>query len=341
MKEIRYNKTLIVMLLIAIISSMAFSVEARVKKHRSSTRQATSTSIPEGYSQALENAAKSGDAEAQTYLGTCYKQGNGVQQSDENALYWYGMAAAKGNSYAQAYAAMMYLQGEGTETDEEKGYQLALSSARQFNAYGEYILGVCYLYGLGVEEDVREAWNWLNKSSSLGINHAKDELNKILEDEDLAFEATYDYKEWITEYSAWNKAKSLNIAIAYQKYIELYPNGEHIEAAKDAYIDATINKTERSEHYALPQSQKIKEGYGTESTDTEINETGYTIEIIYSGPIKKTIIIEDGQSETFVLKNGTYKVVAKVLNGKRVANYYGTLNFDGGEYSGRYYIVHR
>lgn len=135
MKEFRYNKALIVMLLIAIMPSMSFNTYARVKKRRSGTCQTTTTSIPEGYSQALENAAKSGDAEAQIYLGTCYKQGNGVQQSDENALYWYNMAAAQGNAYAQAYASMMYLQGEGTEVDEQKGFQLALSSARQFKIY--------------------------------------------------------------------------------------------------------------------------------------------------------------------------------------------------------------
>ena len=336
MKTIGFNKTILILLIAILVSSVNINVDAKVKKRRSSTRQ-TTTSTTKGYSQTLVNAAKAGDANAQVYLGMCFEQGEGVQKDEQKALYWYDKAAANGNSYGQAYAAMMYLQGTGTEVNEQKAFQLAQSSANQSNDYGEYVLGICYLYGLGVETDVKMAWNWLMKASNQGVEPAKNALNEILADEDLAFQATYDNQDWNTESKAWTKAKSLNTAIAYQKYLELYPDGLHKDEANNAYIEASIDKTLKGEYYNLPQYEKINSTYGTESTSEIENKTVYKIEVLFSGPEKKRVVINKNETKNTVLKNGTYKVVAKALNGN-VGKYYGTMTFDGGVYSGYFFI---
>lgn len=333
-----YYKIVLVLLVAFLTSSLQFNVEARVKKRRSNNHTTTTKtmSIPEGYSFELLNAAKAGDTDAQTYLGICYQEGNGVQQNKEQALYWYDKAAAKGNAYAQAYAAMMYILGEGTEADETKGFQLAMASANQHNAYGEYILGQCYLNGVGVEEDVKEAWTWLNRSSALGFEHAKDALDKILDDEDLAFEATYDYKDWTTDLKAWNKAKSINTAIAYQKYLELYPSGNYVDAANEAYIDRLVNKTNQGQYIPLPEATKVKSSFGTEATTDISNKTPYKIEVVYKGPEKRRIVIPAYSERIITMKKGTYEIVAKAP-GQRVIPYYGTNTYDG-DYEEEYYI---
>lgn len=333
-----FYKTIVVLIFAILVSSINTDVDAKVKKRRSSTRQ-TSTSTTKGYSQDLVNAAKAGNAEAQAYLGMCYEQGNGVQKDETSALYWYDKAAAQGNAYGQAYAAMMYLQGRGTEVNEYRGYQLAQASANQSNMYGQYILGTCYYYGLGVDADIKSAYDWLMKSYNQGVDYAREPLDEILADEDLAFEATYDNRDWSTDSKAWAKAQTLNTAVAYEKYLELFPNGMHSKEANDAYIDKLINKTNHGEYMPLPEATKVRSSYGSESSTIISNDTPFRIEIVYSGPEKKRVTIPAFSEKTVTLKKGQYEIVAKAP-GQRVIPFYGQNLYDG-DYTEKYYIEQR
>ena len=51
--------------------------------------------------QDLLEKAISGDAESQYQLALCYRNGEGVEQSNEEAAKWYRKAADQGNSDAQ------------------------------------------------------------------------------------------------------------------------------------------------------------------------------------------------------------------------------------------------
>lgn len=51
--------------------------------------------------QDLLEKAMSGDAESQYQLALCYRNGEGVEQSNEEAVKWYRKAAEQGNSDAQ------------------------------------------------------------------------------------------------------------------------------------------------------------------------------------------------------------------------------------------------
>ena len=51
--------------------------------------------------QDLLEKAISGDAESQYQLALCYRNGEGVEQSNEEAVKWYRKAAEHGNSDAQ------------------------------------------------------------------------------------------------------------------------------------------------------------------------------------------------------------------------------------------------
>ena len=58
-------------------------------------------------------AAERGDAEAQFYLGEAYHEGDGVRQSDPDAVEWWGKAAEQGHSAAQHQLGYAYREGRG------------------------------------------------------------------------------------------------------------------------------------------------------------------------------------------------------------------------------------
>jgi TPR repeat protein len=78
--------------------------------------------------------AHGGEARAQYDLGVMYDKGQGVPQSDKEAMYWYGRAAEQGEPRAQYNLGLMYLNGQGVEPDLIKAYYLVSLSASHGNA---------------------------------------------------------------------------------------------------------------------------------------------------------------------------------------------------------------
>ena len=60
--------------------------------------------------------------------GMAYLKGNGVEQSDAEAVKWYRLAADQGHAYAQYSLGRMYENGKGVEQSYEeaaKWYRLS------------------------------------------------------------------------------------------------------------------------------------------------------------------------------------------------------------------------
>ena len=71
-----------------------------------------------GYAQELNirkaiTLANQGISEAQSFLGSCYENGENVEQSFEKAVYWYTKAANQGDTNAQLALGNCYLEGKG------------------------------------------------------------------------------------------------------------------------------------------------------------------------------------------------------------------------------------
>ena len=62
--------------------------------------------------------ADHGNAQAQTYLGVMYANGQGVVQDDVTAIVWYTRAAIAGNTDAQLKLSDMYSFGRGIPSDD-------------------------------------------------------------------------------------------------------------------------------------------------------------------------------------------------------------------------------
>ncbi len=80
--------------------------------------------------QELRYLADHGDLRAQYDLGVLYDKGNGVPQSDHEAMNWYRRAAEQGEARAQYNLGLMYANGQGVSQDlVEAYYWISLSAA--------------------------------------------------------------------------------------------------------------------------------------------------------------------------------------------------------------------
>jgi len=80
---------------------------------------------------------------AQYNLGLMYKNGEGVQQNDQEAVKWYRLAAKLGDADAQNNLGNMYAEGRGIEKNSVRAYMWYFIASMNGNADGKsnaYIL---------------------------------------------------------------------------------------------------------------------------------------------------------------------------------------------------------
>ncbi len=142
------------------------------------------------------DAAYRGDAQAQYELGDLYYDGQGVEQSDAQALEWYRKSAAQGHYWGLFNVAKCYEFGRGVKqnlrealnyyerssacgvpagwhTDYARMYAdvmrgLGLAAEEEQDSYAQYILGDKYYNGHGVVQSYTCALGWYRKSAAQG-----------------------------------------------------------------------------------------------------------------------------------------------------------------------------
>src|SRR5699024_1509900 len=113
-------------------------------------------------------AADAGYDFAQYALGK-FLQG---QNRTNEAVSWYGKAAAQGNSCAAYRLGKLYLEGKDVPKDVPKAVAYLTESAQQGNQYAQYALGKLYLTGQGVKQDREQAWTYFYESAEQGNEYA-------------------------------------------------------------------------------------------------------------------------------------------------------------------------
>ncbi len=66
-----------------------------------------------------------------------YREGNGVQQDDYEAVKWYRKSAEQGNALGQAFLAQMYESGRGVNKDIAAAGILYRQAASQGSPYAK------------------------------------------------------------------------------------------------------------------------------------------------------------------------------------------------------------
>jgi TPR repeat protein len=150
--------------------------------------------------------AEQGDAAAQKEIGLMYAKGQGVVQSDEEALKWFHKAADQGFAEAQNNIGVMYAKGRGVSQDPEEAAKWYRKAAENGAAVAQFNLGVTYLEGKGVPQNDAEAINWILKAADQGNVEAREflaQFHKPAEieapiEEDVDFKFTRGTAEWFS-----------------------------------------------------------------------------------------------------------------------------------------------
>lgn len=133
--------------------------------------------------------AESGDAGGQYGMGLLYGNGFGVDLDDEQALNWYGLAAAQGHAQAQCNLAVMHANGWGVPQSDEEAFKWYSLAAEQAVTAAQINLGRMYAGGFGVAMDKVQGHKWFSIAAELGDNDAKfnlDDLQATMSAEELA-----------------------------------------------------------------------------------------------------------------------------------------------------------
>ncbi|MBR0753874.1 SEL1-like repeat protein [Bradyrhizobium jicamae] len=124
-------------------------------------------------------AAEQGDPYSQGYVGYLYAEGLGVVRDEALAAQWYTKAADQGDAWAQMSLGLLYVNGRGVPLDYTKGVQLLRNAADRNNSRAQYNLGWAYESGLGVPKDTAQAIAWYSKAAQAGEAQARARLDGL------------------------------------------------------------------------------------------------------------------------------------------------------------------
>lgn len=108
----------------------------------------------------LRTASDAELGDAQYALASLYRQGRGVERSDDNAADLMRRAAANGSLAGEVELAIMTFNGEGTGRDEEAAARLFERAATRGNAIAQNRLARILSQGRGLPRNPVEAAGW-------------------------------------------------------------------------------------------------------------------------------------------------------------------------------------
>ena len=130
---------------------------------------------------AIIEKAKTGDVNVQYILGSYYysKSNEGEQSYSKAAAYWLERAAEQGHRDAQSMIGDCYYEGNGVEQSYSKAAYWYKKAAEQGDSDAQLNIGVCYYNGDGVEKSKTKAIYWFRKACNNFEDKACEALNKI------------------------------------------------------------------------------------------------------------------------------------------------------------------
>lgn len=149
-----------------------------------------------------QTLAEEGNADAQFGMGLLYANGFGVPLDDNEALRWYGLAAAQEHGDAQANLGVMYANGWGVPQSDDEAFKWFILAAEHGILSAQMGVAKMYAGGFGTEKNPVQAHKWFNIASEMGDFNAKsklDDLGALMTAEQVA-EATALTAAWMETY---------------------------------------------------------------------------------------------------------------------------------------------
>jgi len=131
-------------------------------------------------------AAQAGNAMAQIYIALMYEHGDGVAQSDAQAVSWYRRAALQGRPYAMLQLGMHLRAGKGVAWGEAEAMAWFKKAADSGAVDAMTALGVGFMAGLGSDAgqgrlDYPQAVYWFSRAAQQGDGFAQINLGILYE----------------------------------------------------------------------------------------------------------------------------------------------------------------
>ncbi len=107
-------------------------------------------------------------------MATAYAQGQGVAQDFTAAHKWWSEAAKLGNAEAQTNMGWLHTKGQVVKQDFAEALKWIRTAADQGYAPAQFNLGIMYSRGDGVVADNVEAFKWFTLAARQGEQKAMD-----------------------------------------------------------------------------------------------------------------------------------------------------------------------
>ena len=146
----------------------------------------------------LTKGANAGIPHAQFGLATCYQLGNGVKQDYQEALKWHIKAADQGHTDGMYYAGSFYYLGYGCESNLTTAIKYLDRAASSNDVDSLTLLGLIYYEKGDYPGDFERAKKYLKKAIELGDDDAKQHLAEVEQTEAL-IQYTIDYQKDMIE----------------------------------------------------------------------------------------------------------------------------------------------
>ncbi len=162
----------------------------------------------------FRKAAEQGYAQAQYFLGDCYANGTGVTKDEVEAVKWYRKAAEQGLAAAQYSLGSRYDNGQGVVKEEAEAARWYRKAAEQGLAQAQYCLGSCYATGQGMAKNEAEAVKWWRKAAEQGNAYAQLNLGFRYADGQGVVKNEIEGYKWALLAAAQGHGGKANVSIA-------------------------------------------------------------------------------------------------------------------------------
>ena len=154
-----------------------------------------------------------------------------------------------------------------------------------------------------------------------------------------ALDEEFKERDWASESTAWERARSIDSIDGYMRYVAKFPNGEHRPQASSRIIDLEVEDALNHPHENLPGFERTEPDDDSPTSTMVIkNNTAYPLTVMCSGTDSRSVVISSGNTAIVTVQNGRYKIAASVP-AHNVRPYAGIEFLEGGRYDIGFWVV--
>ena len=214
----------------------------------------------ESFKNFLEIYEKTGNEEAEFFLGEMYYLGYGTEQNLEKAYQIMNKLFDK-DRRAKEKIASMYIDGIYVEQDNDKAFQIyktLVEDGEDSTGYDNYMLGLCYKDGYGTDIDLKKAFELIKKGAELGWEKAYFWLGYMYFQEEGTETNDKEAEKWLLKaVECENENTMMAEYVLGSIYLEGKENGVDVEPNKEYGLELIKKSAEKGYEDAINKLKTI------------------------------------------------------------------------------------